>query len=88
LINSELLDFFQPREQAKFWRGYSTMDHLQSVNQIIEKAHEYKIPLYFVFIDYAKAFDLIEMSAVFQEFIQHTSTFSNTFTVIVTQLFE
>ena len=39
------LDFSQPREQAGFREGYSTIDHLQVVNQLQEKDNEYNIPL-------------------------------------------
>ena len=44
------LDFHQPREQALLRAGYSTIDHLQIVNQLQEKANEYSIPLYFAFV--------------------------------------
>ena len=40
------LDENQPREQA----GYSTTDHLQALNQIIEKSNEYNLPLCIGFI--------------------------------------
>lgn len=50
----------QPREQAGFRPGYSTSDHLQSINQIMEKHLEYQKDLYIVFIDFYKAFDSIE----------------------------
>ena len=49
------LDFHQPHEQAGFRVGYSTIDHLQVVNQLQEKANEYNMPLYFAFVDYEKA---------------------------------
>lgn len=61
---SDTLDFNQPREQAGFRKGYSTMDHIHVVNQIIEKSAEYNKPLYMAFIDYEKAFDSVETAAV------------------------
>ncbi|KAL1446466.1 hypothetical protein WDU94_013973 [Cyamophila willieti] len=50
----------QPSEQAGFIPSFSTIDHIHSVNQIIEKGHEYNIPLYMAFCDYSKAFDSIK----------------------------
>ena len=41
-------------------KGYSTVDHLQTINQLIEKCNEFKGPLCIGYIDYEKAFDAIE----------------------------
>ena len=60
------LDENQPREQAGFRKGYSTTDHLQALNQIIEKSNEYNLPLRIGFIDYEKAFDTVEHFAIFE----------------------
>ena len=54
------LDEHQPREQAGFREGFSTMDHLLAINQLIEKSNEYQLDLCIGFIDYEKAFDSIE----------------------------
>ncbi|KAG7311380.1 hypothetical protein JYU34_002422 [Plutella xylostella] len=49
----------QPVDQAGFRKGFSTTDHLHSLNMIIEKYTEWKKPLYICFIDFTKAFDSI-----------------------------
>ena len=54
----KVLDKNQPR--AGFRKGYSTVDHLQTINQLIEKCNESKRPLCIGYIDYEKAFDSIE----------------------------
>ena len=65
------LDFHQPREQAGFRAGFSMIDHLHVINQLQEKAHEYNIPLCFVFVDYEKGFDSIEFESIFHALKNH-----------------
>ena len=60
------LDTNQPREQAGFRKGYSTTDHLQSINQVIEKCNEFNLPLCIAYIDYEKAFDSVEHAIIFK----------------------
>ena len=56
----------QPSDHAGFRKGYSTSDHLQALNQIIEKSNEHILPLCIGFIDYEKAFDTVEDFAIFE----------------------
>ena len=58
------LDEHQPTEQAGFQKGYSTSDHLQALNQIIEKSNEYNLLLSIGFTDCHKAFDTVEHFAI------------------------
>lgn len=58
------LDDFQPREQAGFRKGFSTVDHIHTLRQIIQKTEEYNRPLCLAFVDYEKAFDSVETWAV------------------------
>lgn len=60
------LDFSQSNEQAGFCKGYSTVDHVHTSIQVIEKFAACTQPLYIAFIDYKKAFDSVEVSAVTQ----------------------
>lgn len=59
-------DNYQPVEQAGFRKGYSTIEHIQTIRLLIEKCTEYNIPLHMAFIDYNKAFDSIELWAVYK----------------------
>ena len=56
----------QPREKAGSRKGYSTVNHLQTINQLKEKYNEFKRPLCIGYIDYEKTFDSIEYEAVFK----------------------
>ena len=62
----KVLDENQPRVQAGFRKGYSAVDHLQAIKQLIEKYNEFKRPLCIGYIDYEKAFDSIEHEATFK----------------------
>jgi hypothetical protein len=46
-----IMDGNQPEEQTGFRVKYSTMDHLQAINQVIEKSHKFNHNLYIAYID-------------------------------------
>ncbi len=52
----------QTPEQAEFRQNYSTVDHLHTVIQIIEKSKEYQLEIVLPLVDYNKAFDSLEYS--------------------------
>ncbi|CAH2092926.1 unnamed protein product [Euphydryas editha] len=63
---SETLEKRQPIEQAGFRKGYSTIDHIYTLELIIEKYQENRRPLYLAFIDYQKAFDTISHTSIWE----------------------
>ena len=48
---SRSLDEHQLPEQAVYTRGFSTIDHLHAVTQVLQKTTEYNIPPYMEFVD-------------------------------------
>lgn len=60
------LEAQQPTEQAGFRRNFSTIDHLFTINQLIQKCEEYNIEVYLLFIDYTKAFDSVKHRSVIE----------------------
>ena len=69
---SSTLNEHQSPEEAVYRRGVSTIDHLHAVPQALKDTTEYNIPLYMVFVDYAKAFDSIQHRAVFEALRVHS----------------
>ena len=51
--------------QAGFRKGRGTRDQIANIRWIIEKAREFQKRIYFCFIDYAKAFGIINKVEVY-----------------------
>ena len=51
-------------KQAGFRKGFSCMDHIQTVSRVIEVCREYRLPLVLTFVDYEKAFDSVGTNAI------------------------
>ena len=50
----------RPDVQAGFQKGWGTRDQIANIRWIMEKAREFQKNIYFCFIDYAQAFDLVD----------------------------
>ena len=55
-----------PDVQAGFRKGRGTRDQIANIRWIIEKAREFQRNIYFCFIDYAKAFDCVGHSKLWE----------------------
>ena len=69
-----VIDSNQPKEQAGFRRGLSTIDHIHTINQLKEKCLEHNIPVSMAFVDYEKAFDSVETHSVLEHCRNKEST--------------
>ena len=56
-VNHEL-----PDVQAGFRKGRGTRDQIVDICWIIKKARKFQKNIYFCFIDYAKAFDCVDLN--------------------------
>lgn len=63
---TKTLDENQPKEQAGFRSEFSTIDHIHSIKQVIQKCKEYNITFYLAFVDYNKAFDSLKHTKIWE----------------------
>jgi hypothetical protein len=54
LRRTRIPDENQPPEQGGFHSGFSTTDHLQAINEVMEKTEEFNLKIYMAFIDCKK----------------------------------
>ena len=66
LLCKQLLTAVYPKSSYGFRAGRSTTDVIFTVRQLQEKSREHGKPLYLVFIDETKAFDLVIRKGQFQ----------------------
>lgn len=64
-----ILDQNQGIEQAGFRKNFSTIDHLFTIGQLIEKANEYNIEIHMIFVDFNKAFDSVKHSRLWEALV-------------------
>ena len=74
VINNRLTDYIESvgiigEEQAGFRQGYSTIDHMFVLNSILEIYLHKKKRVYCAFVDYKKAFDLIDRTSIWMKVI-------------------
>ena len=55
-----------PDVQAGFRKGRGTRDQTANIHWITEKAREFQKNIYFCFIDYAKAFDRVDINKLWK----------------------
>ena len=74
VVNTRLTDFLESNdllgeEQAGFRAGYSTLDHIFSLHCLIDLYLNNKKRLYCAFIDYKKAFDMVDRCSLWQKLL-------------------
>ena len=75
LLNKRLNDYMENNnllglEQAGFRAGYSTIDHIFTLNNLIEFYIQNNKRLYCAFVDYSKAFDLVDRASLWYKVLE------------------
>ena len=55
-----------PDVQGGFRKGRGTRDQIANIRWVIKKASEFQKNIYFCFIDYAKAFDHVDLNKLWK----------------------
>ena len=61
-----------PNNQAAYQPGRGTVEQIQIIQQIIEKAHKYQSPCVICFVDYTKAFDSVDQAKLWEVLSDYT----------------
>ena len=61
ILQARLQNRELPDVQAGFREGKGTRDQIPNIRWIMEKAREFQKNIYFCFLDYAKAFDCVDL---------------------------
>ena len=67
----ETLNCHEDTSQTGFRKTYCTLDSIHALRQLAEKTSEYHLPLYVALVDFRKAFDTVEWSAVWEALYAH-----------------
>jgi hypothetical protein len=59
---------FYPPEQVGFCSGFSATFYPQAINQVMQKAEEFCLKIYIIFIDYKTTFNSVE-----EKFVQQSA---------------
>ena len=75
-LNSRLTNFLENKkelgeEQAGFREGYSTLDHIFVLHSLIDFYLDKNKRIYCLFVDYKKAFDLVDRSSLWCKLLSH-----------------
>ncbi|CAG4966429.1 unnamed protein product [Colias eurytheme] len=80
------LETRQPVEQAGFRKGFSTIDHIHTLELLIEKYQERNRPLYLAYIDYKKAFDSVSHNYIWETLA--TQNVENEYIRVIKSIYE
>jgi len=64
-LDQELVQI-QTEEQAGFRAGWSTIDHIFCLKQLIEKKMAVEQPLHLLFVDLEKAYDSVPLKSLWK----------------------
>ena len=64
-IKKDLIEAL-PKEQAAYQPRHSTIEQIQTIQQIIEKSIEFQQPCFICFKDHTKAFDSIDQTKLWE----------------------
>ena len=76
-----------PIEQAAYQPGHSTIEQIQTIQQIIEKSIEFQQPCVICFIDYTKAFDSTDQTKLW-ETLYNLTNIDPSYISLLTKIYE